>query len=207
MGLECISVKENISVVAWLLGSQLVAKLVCVYQLKFQKGSRFENEFILNWLHSLYYIVNPPVLSKAVQLFNAKKYITFWGLRIIRVQEKVRSTPLPSPQNTNVWSVFPLFATLPPFIMGYPGCFQIKWISCFGTLRNLGSKKLENEGKWMIGLILFCVGFLFTEQILTNNVSLKFWGFFLSSSFNSLFPLPLLLVNFLETIWTNFESI
>lgn len=149
-----------------------------MYQLKFQKGSRFENEFILNWLHSLYYVVNPPVLSKAVQPFDAKKYITFWGLRIVTVQEKVRNTLLLSPQNRNVWSVFPLSATLPSFIMECPGCFQIKWISCFGTLRNLGSNKPENEGKWMIGLILFYVGFLFKEQILTNNVSFKFWGFF-----------------------------
>lgn len=93
------------------------------------------------------------------------------------------------------------------FLMECPGSFQIKWISCFRTLKNLGSYELENKSKWMTRLILFYVGFLFKEQILTNNVSFKFLVLFY----------PVLLIHcflphccwwvFLWLFLTNFESI
>lgn len=85
--------------------------------------------------------------------------------------------------------------------MECPGCFQIKWISCFGTRTNLGSREPDNEGKSMI---LFYAGFLLKEQMLTNNVPFKCCFVFLSSSFGSPFPPPLLLMSFLELICNQF---
>lgn len=114
----------------WLSGHQLVTKFICVYQLRFQKDQDLKNEFIWSWPHCLYWAVNPPVWSKAEQEFNAKKYITFWVLRNVMVQGKVRNTPLLSPQSSNVWSVFPFAATLPSSSEECPGSLRIKWISC-----------------------------------------------------------------------------
>lgn len=75
-----------------------------------------------------------------------------------------------------MWSVFPFSATPSFFRVECPGCFQIKWISCFGTLKKPWQ---QQAGEWrqMNDRIdtLFCVGFLFKEKSLLQHVPFKCW--------------------------------
>lgn len=98
-----------------------------------------------------------------------------------------------------MWSVFPFSATLPSFLEECPGCFQIKWISCFGTLKNLGSNKLEKEGKWMTGLIFLMQVFCLKDNPYKQCL-FQVLGYFLSRSFIYCFLLHC-------CWWVSFEAI
>jgi hypothetical protein len=123
---------------------------LCISTEVWRKDQGLKNEFILSWLHCLYCAVNPPVWSKAVQEFNAKKYITFWVLRNVMVQGKVRNTPLLFPQSSNVWSVSPFAAVLPPSLTECSGSLRIKWMSCLESLPGLAATDYKREAtEWL----------------------------------------------------------
>lgn len=127
--------------------------LSCVYQLKFQKGSRFEK-----WIHfelitfSLLHCKSTSAeQSSAVGECQKVHYILSFKNRHGSRKGQKHSSSVSLEQKCVKCVSFFCHASF-FFLEECPGCFQIKWISRFGTLKNLGSNKLENEGKWMTGI-------------------------------------------------------
>ena len=138
---------------AWLSGSQLVAKLVYVYQLKFQKGSRFEK-----WIH--FELITFSLLcckstsaeqsSAVVECQKVHYILSFKNHHGSRKGQKHSSSVSLEQKCVKCVSFFCHASFF--FFRGMSRLLPNKMNIPFGTLKNLGSSKLENEGKWMTGI-------------------------------------------------------